>query len=748
MSRYLLPLALLAATTLATPQTATAEPRPPDCIRIPTITVQPTVSPGVVEQVGEIVVMEGDDEIVSTIGPGEYGIELMENISNRFYLQYPDDFDGIAVFTTFPDQLQSGAAYALILNSVGGLGYPGNGAVAPYGSAGRLMSLMNINDVNNYGTMTEEDNWFATVIGHEFGHSWLAFVQFQDPVTSQASSELLGRDGSHWSAIFASGSSVMDGVDFTDNGDGTFTAGPYSSHYAPLDLYAMGVYAPEEVGDLFIVRNARYQDTNEAVNPVDDGWTGQMSQGRVIVGDRVDFTIDDIVAVHGPRVPAWDEENEDFRIAFVLVTKPGESVEDVAEQISRLEVGRLTFEQKHREWTDNRSTLCTDITAPCPLAFAAIDTISVAEDSDDSDEDGVIEPGERVRVDVTYVNEGREAATTALAELTSTAAGVDLPEPEQLPEIPIEGSIEHPFFLEISSEACGRPIDLEVRTTIETRTWKRSTSFVAGVVAHETESFATPAGWEANKTGSDTAATGAWEHGIPEATFFAGRTLQPDGGAGGPDDPAWFTGPFDAWDDGEVTGATTLTSATYDFSELYKPTLRYKVWYLAYDRPPGTLVAADEAHLTVEASDDGGETWVEIDSVSGDPVRWVTREVPLADVIDTTANVLFRFTAFDDLGADQRLVEVGIDDVSIVSLSGDCRPGAGGGGCCSATTSTRELWGVAFLVIFVLGTALNAPRRRRATRRSRGDGRRSARCPRDPGARGARGRLRGHETFR
>ncbi len=716
MYRSQLTLALTSTLLLVSSPPTSAEPRPPDCIRIPTVTTRPEVSPGVVEQVGEIVVMEGDDEIVSTIGPDEYGVELMENISNRFYLHYPDDFDGIAVFTTFPDQLQSGVAYALILNSVQGLGYPGNGAVAPYGSAGRLMSLMNINDVDNYGTMAEEDNWFATVIGHEFGHSWLAFMQFRDPVTSEVSNELLGRDGSHWSAIFASGSSVMDGVDFTDNGDGTFTAGPYSSHYGPLDLYAMGISAPEEVGELFLVRDARYQDTNEAVNPIDDGWTSQMTQGRVIVGDRVDFDIDDIIAVDGPRAPAWDDENEDFRIAFVLVTKPNQTVDDVAAQIAKLEVGRLTFENKHREWTDNRSSICTDISAPCPLAFADIQTIAVGEDADDSDGDGVIEPKERVRVDVTFANEGSEAATTALAELTSSASGVKLPEPEELPEIPVEGTLDHSFYLEITSEACGQPIALEVRSTIETRTWKGNTSFLPGVVAHDTESFATPAGWEANRDGDDTASNGAWEHGVPEATYFAGRTLQPDGGADGPDDPAWFTGPFDDWDDGEVTGATSLTSAPYDFSDLYEPTLRYKVWYLAYDRPPGTLAVSPEAHLIVEASDDGGESWVEVDRVSGDPVRWVTREAPLADSIETTDNVLFRFTAFDDKSSDERLVEIGIDDVSIVSLSGDCRPGAGGGGCCSAAADAREVWGAALLSLLVV-LALGRRRSRRPPRR-------------------------------
>src|SRR5947207_183981 len=62
----------------------------------------PLTSAGVVTQSGEIVVMEGDDQIVSG-SAGAYSIspENLDNIVSRFYMQYPDDFDGIAVFLSF-----------------------------------------------------------------------------------------------------------------------------------------------------------------------------------------------------------------------------------------------------------------------------------------------------------------------------------------------------------------------------------------------------------------------------------------------------------------------------------------------------------------------------------------------------------------------------------------------------------------------------------------------------------------------
>ena len=654
----------------------------------PPAQVQPWVSPGVVEQVGEIVVMEGDAEIVTTVGADVYQVDQLENITNRLYLNYGDEFDGIAVFTTFPDAAQSGAAYAMILdNGVSGLNRVGASS-APYGSSGRLIAVMNINDTDNYASMEADDQWFATVITHELGHTWLAFIEFVDPTSGLTSTELLGRDGSHWSAVFASGSSVMDGVGFTDNGDGTFTAGPYSRHYGPLDLYAMGVFSPAEVGPLYIIRNPRYQDNNDPVNPVDDGWTGVMSDGRVVVGDRTDFTIDDVVVAQGPRLPAWDEANEDFRIAIVLVTQPGQAVADVADRIDKLERGRISFEDKHREWPFGRSSICTDVSAPCPLAFARVDSVLIGEDDADSDGDGVIEPGEQVAADVTFLNDGAEAAVDVVVELRSEAPGLLLPEPQTLATIARGERLEHRLSFAIEGEACGEEIVIEVRATIASRSWTASASFRPGVVEGARESFATDAGWQANALGSDSAISGAWAHAVPEATYFAGRTLQPDGGADGAGDPAWFTGPVEAWDEGEVTGATSLTSALYDLSDRHAPMLRYKVWYLALDRP--ALGVAADAHLIVEASPDGGASWREVERVGGEPLRWQSREVALGDGFAGSAEVLLRFTAFDEADADGRLVEVGIDDVTLVSLSSACQPGGGGGGCCNAATGSGQ----------------------------------------------------------
>lgn len=674
------------------------------------------VPPGVVELVGGVVVMEGDDTIVTTLDPanGDYGIDIggqMPLIGQRFYQIYPDDFDGLAVFTTFPDLLQGGLAYSVSAGWSGvqgiGLGAGGNQG-SGYGSAGRLISVINMNDTDTYNSMDENDIFFHAVFGQEFTHTWLSFMRFVDPNTDTESSELLGRDGAHWSAIFHSGGSVMDGMEFTDNGDGTFTAGQNSVRYGPLDLYAMGILAPEEVTDMYIIRNAQYAD-GSPVDPVNDGWTGQISPGTVITGERFDVSIDYIIDAHGPRVPAWNEENEDYRVAVILVTRPGETVADAMAKIDKLNTGRIAWENTHAAWTDHRSTMCTEITGPCPLAVARVGNLQIEESPDDSDNDGIIEPREKIRVGLTVENNGLEEAIATLT-VSANVPGVRVPDPIELPVIATAQTIGHTFDIEIDGEACGEDIELMVETQIEARTWRQVGKFRPGVVESERrENFDDPADWGGDPDGTDSVVQGAWAHGIPASTFFAGRLLQPTGGADGVFDGAWFTGPAGDWDEGELHGESTLESAPIDMSELYAPILRFNVWYVAYDRSLTALTPSPLDHLIIEGSSDGGETWIELDRMTGGPRFWEQHEVPLTGV-EPTADVRIRFRAIDTDGPDTRLVEIGVDDVSFISLSAVCALGPDGGGCCRVSQSQESSRGMWLLII---ATGLCLARRRR-----------------------------------
>jgi len=56
----------------------------------------------------------------------------------------------------------------------------------------------------------------------------------------------------------------------------------------------------------------------------------------VFGGTRYDFTVDDIIAANGPRLPSYDQSQKAHRIAFVLVIKPGASATDQASKLQGL----------------------------------------------------------------------------------------------------------------------------------------------------------------------------------------------------------------------------------------------------------------------------------------------------------------------------------------------------------------------------------------------------------------------------
>ena len=107
----------------------------------------------------------------------------------------------------------------------------------------------------------------------------------------------------------------MGGGVWQDNFDGTFTQLD-DDYYVPatgwsyLDLYLMGMIAPSEVPDFFILRNLVA--------------AGRDANGRPIFrADRVKVTIQDVIAAEGPRVPASDQSQKKFNTGMVVIVEHG-----------------------------------------------------------------------------------------------------------------------------------------------------------------------------------------------------------------------------------------------------------------------------------------------------------------------------------------------------------------------------------------------------------------------------------------
>ena len=156
-------------------------------------------------------------------------------------------------------------------------------------------------------------------IGHEMGHRWAAFVSVK------INGEVIPLGPTHWARGLQAPvafpyqrpveASAMGGGVWQDNFDGTFTQLD-DDYYVPatgwsyLDLYLMGLIAPSEVPDFFILRN---------LVPA-----GRDANGHPIFkADRTKVTIQDVIAQQGPRLPDVDHSQKQFNTGMVVVVEHG-----------------------------------------------------------------------------------------------------------------------------------------------------------------------------------------------------------------------------------------------------------------------------------------------------------------------------------------------------------------------------------------------------------------------------------------
>ena len=156
-------------------------------------------------------------------------------------------------------------------------------------------------------------------IGHEMGHRWSAFV------SAKVNGEVIPLGPTHWARGLQAPvafpyqrpveASAMGGGVWQDNFDGTYTQLD-DDYYVPatgwsyLDLYLMGLIAPSEVPDFFILRNLVAAGRDANGHPI-------------FKADRTKVTVQDVIAVQGPRLPDVDHSQKQFNTGMVVVVEHG-----------------------------------------------------------------------------------------------------------------------------------------------------------------------------------------------------------------------------------------------------------------------------------------------------------------------------------------------------------------------------------------------------------------------------------------
>jgi hypothetical protein len=191
-------------------------------------------------------------------------------------------------------------------------------------------------------------------IGHEMGHRWSAFV------SAKVGTETIQLGPTHWTRGLQapvafpyqrpSEASAMGGGVWQDNFDGTFTQLD-DDYYVPatgwsyLDLYLMGMIGPSEVPDFFILRNLVAAGRDANGHPI-------------FKADRTKVTVQDVIAVEGPRMPDVDHAQKNFNTGMVVVVEHGKTPSK--ELLERTEGIRLRWMDYWETTTGHRSTMTTN----------------------------------------------------------------------------------------------------------------------------------------------------------------------------------------------------------------------------------------------------------------------------------------------------------------------------------------------------------------------------------------------------
>jgi hypothetical protein len=654
---------------------------------------------GVVSQSGEVVLIQADDEIATFDGAG-YGLvpDGLAVVARRLIEHSGDSYHAITVWMTFDDRMSPNAeAYEVpVKNDVEGLGRQmtvrDNSGL--FGSRGVLRSVLNMKTVALRAGETMQ-SWTPSLEtwGQESAHRWMVFMLFRDPRTGRSSDALLGRDCAHYSRYVDTQASVQDGFAWQDNGDGTFTWTETAKRYSNLDLYGMGLLAADEVPPFFLIDNI--PGYVYPASCIQYGSTVRLPQ-RTVSGQRVDITIDDIIAANGERKAPADQRQDYWREAEVILMAPNETPDSprVTALAARINRARAFWEQWSRTASRNRLVICTQVTADCgdPRSDIGTVTLNAAQKAPASGP---------LLLDVNVSNPGGRAATGVTATVDVTVAPDDVRH-----DVADVGTVEAgasktvSFPVDLRTIPCGTEVAVNAAAQSDFHFHRGKSTHLLGVADRYTDGFESESGWSADPDGDDTQSGARWERGRPQATELLRKQVQL--GAAHAGVGAWVTGLASTSPTTRAAlvrdGKATLQSPLYDTEGLREPRLRYWLSFAGLHADPTGqgLEPSPQSRLVVQARAVDMPAmgpairgdWVDVDAIDNAiAVDWVQRSAVLPSAVMGKNRIQLRFVASDG-NAEQGGVEVAIDDLAITSNLASCYlpppvplASQGGGGC-------------------------------------------------------------------
>ena len=230
------------------------------------------------------------------------GSELQSSQYAARFLQYfEDEFDFLILIphVQYNERNYSGR-YRRVKNDVEGIGLGSFSFSERYGSADRLQGVVELTGIGQID---------SPLMLHELMHRW-------------ANHAIPTSYPSHWG--FSSANGLIGGFDIedlVDHGEGRYSAGRFTTagttaldYYSPIELYMTGLIPPGEVPDLWVAEDGAWLFS-------EDGRCVRADNGNCMFTASLvrTYTIEDIIAEHGERIPDHSQSQRDFRAAVVLL---------------------------------------------------------------------------------------------------------------------------------------------------------------------------------------------------------------------------------------------------------------------------------------------------------------------------------------------------------------------------------------------------------------------------------------------
>ena len=240
------------------------------------------------------------------------------------YRWFDDAFDYLVFLSNLEDVPRAIGYYGVflsVMNDTGGLGQK-RYFDRRFGSSGKLRGAIHFpyRDGLLYGPGL-----------HELLHAWGNFVV---PTAT----------GGHWGFSSADGQLggfrradlvSLGGARYSAGYFGTFANGGNGVPYSPIELYFAGYIPPEEVPDLWVAADGAWVVRDGKLVRTEGG------HGIFTAKDVRDYAIDDLIAEHGPRVPAMADAPWHHRAAVVLLVDDDNPATD--EQLEWVSEQATTF---------------------------------------------------------------------------------------------------------------------------------------------------------------------------------------------------------------------------------------------------------------------------------------------------------------------------------------------------------------------------------------------------------------------